>query len=404
MKNNPERTAWTILIISFTTFCSLCIIIPTSIYWYVINATVLFDPDVTSVRGTVLLGEPDATLSASLTGGNTTTVQELYQISTDDTSQAILRLFDDSSLTLYSNTRIILHEIREPRFSFSYRPSRLLLEIQQGRIRATSARDRTDINIDINTPHAQIALGQGIFSVDVDEEETQVTPRLGEANVLNPENENVLIREGQRAVAGQDSSLLGPLPAAKNLLETDTFSPDFDQIWQVYVEEPIEGVETTAIVEEFRGQNVLVLRSQGRDNVHTEIGVIQNVNKDVRDFQSVRVFAEVRLSEQSLSGGGQLGSEFPIMLHVAYEDADGNERNWLHGFYYSPPPENYILYNQPDNSSERIARFIWYPYESVNLLTTLGPTKPVFIKSIRIYASGWIYEGMVRNISLLAEE
>ena len=76
------------------------------------------------------------------------------------------------------------------------------------------------------------------------------------------------------------------------------------------------------------------------------------------------------------------------MLHVAYKDAAGNDRDWFHGFYFEPPPENYILYNQPDNSSERIARFVWYPYESVNLLTTLGPAKPVFVKSIRIYASG----------------
>ena len=73
-------------------------------------------------------------------------------------------------------------------------------------------------------------------------------------------------------------------------------------------------------------------------------------------------------------------------------------------FITPPPPENYILYQQPDNSSERIARFIWYPYESVNLLTALGPAKPAFVKSIRIYASGWIYDAMIANLSLLAEE
>jgi hypothetical protein len=92
------------------------------------------------------------------------------------------------------------------------------------------------------------------------------------------------------------------------------------------------------------------------------------------------------------------------MLHIAYKDAEGNDRDWFHGFYYEPPPDNFVLYNQPDNSSERIARYIWYPYESVNLLTTLGPAKPVFIKSIRIYSSGWLYEAMVANISLLAQE
>jgi hypothetical protein len=149
---------------------------------------------------------------------------------------------------------------------------------------------------------------------------------------------------------------------------------------------------------------VLQLSSEGEDNIHSEAGVIQQVNKDVRDFQSLRVFAEVRLVNQSLPGGGQLGSEFPIMLRIDYRDTDNNDRSWYHGFYYVPPPENYVLYSQPDNSNERIARLIWYPYESENLLTSLGPTKPVFIKSIHIYASGWIYDAMVANISLLAQE
>ena len=94
----------------------------------------------------------------------------------------------------------------------------------------------------------------------------------------------------------------------------------------------------------------------------------------------------------------------PKLFHFLEDLADNNDRDWFHGFYYAPPPENYILYNQPDNSSERVARFIWYPYESVNLLTTLGPAKPIFIKSVRIYSSGWIYDAMVANISLLAQE
>ncbi|MBN1995081.1 MAG: FecR domain-containing protein [Anaerolineae bacterium] len=400
--------AWLILSTAFVTFCLLAVLVPFSIYWYVVNATVPSPVNVTSVRGTVLFGNAvgaaaEAELSSSLTDGNTTAVAELATIFTDDTSQAILTFFDDSSLTMYSNTRIVLREAREPRFGLSPNPAQITIELQQGRVRATSARSRQDVAFDILTPYAGIKLGQGSFSVEVNQAEVQVTTRLGQATVTG-QGQAIVLNTSERAVVDA-GSFAAPLPAAQNLLVNSDFKPDtFAETWEVYQIEPIEVVTTTVEVATFIGRDVLVLRSEGQDNVHSETGVTQQVNKDVRDFQSLRVFAEVRLMKQSLPGGGHLGSEFPIMLHVAYKDADNNDRDWFHGFYFDPPPENFVLYNQPDNSSERIARFIWYPYESVNLLTTLGPAKPVFIKSIRIYASGWIYEAMVANIYLLAQE
>ncbi len=403
MRNNPERLAWTILLSAFAIFCLLSISIPAGVRWYIINATEPFKTEITSVRGTVLIGNPTAELTASLVDGSSTTVEESAQIATDDISQAILTFFDDSSLTMYGSTTIALQETHTPRFSISSNPTRIAIEVKEGRVRATSSRGREDLSFDIHTPHALIKLDQGSFSIEVNEEETQITTRIGQVEVIGPE-EQVRLSEGKRAVVGVHTPLSGPLPAAQNLIRDSEFGPSFRDSWEIYAIDLTEEVTTTVKVVEFQSRSVLSLSSQGQDNIHTETGVIQQVNKDVRDFRSLRVFADVRLIRQSLPGGGQLGSEFPIMLHVAYKDANNNDHDWFHGFYYDPPPENYILYNQPDNSSERIARFIWYPYESVNLLTTLGPAKPVFIKSIRIYSSGWIYEAMVDNISLLAQE
>lgn len=403
MSNNPERIAWVILSTAFGIFCLLAILIPFGVRWYIINATEPFPTEVTSVRGTVLIGDPAAELSSSLTDGNTITIQESFDVSTDDTSQALLTFFDDSSLTMYSNTSITLQETQEPRFSLSSNPTRIVINVKQGRVRATSSRSQSDLEFNLVTPHAVIKLDQGSFSIEVSPEETQVTTRLGQAMVSGNDH-MVLLEQGQRVLVGPNSPPTDPLPAAQNLLSESNFSPSYANSWETYAIEPIEGVTTTVKVVNFENRYVLQFSSQGQDNIHTERGIIQVVNKDVRDFQSLRVFAEVRLIRQSLPGGGQLGSEFPIMLRLDYKDAEGNDRSWYHGFYYIPPPENYVLYNQPDNSAERIARFIWYPYESDNLLTILGPAKPVFIKSIHIYASGWIYEAMVANISLLAQE
>lgn len=403
MNHNPERKAWVILIAAFCTFCSLTILCPASIYWYVINATDPLPVELTSVRGIVLVGDPASELSISATDGQTVPVDVSQVISTDSTSQAILTFTDDSSLTVYGDTSIVLSLAREPRFGLSNRPTEIAVEVQKGRVRATASRSREDLQFDMQTSAAEIMLEQGSYSVEVNEEQTQVTTRLGQAEVTSG-SESIILAQGERTIVSEGASLSEPLPAAQNLLQASNFTESFTDTWEIYQIVPIESITPTAEVVTFGDQSVLNLRSEGQDNIHSEIGVIQEVNKDVRDFQSLRVFAEVRLIEQTLPGGGQLGSEFPIMLNVAYRDAEGNDRNWFHGFYYEPPPENYILYNEPFNSNERIARFIWYPYESVNLLTTLGPSKPVYIRSIRIYASGWIYEAMVANISLLAEE
>jgi hypothetical protein len=196
-----------------------------------------------------------------------------------------------------------------------------------------------------------------------------------------------------------------PLPAEQNLVVNPDFSQPLEGIWEVYRVEPPSGVVTTSVeIIETGNRHALEFRSQGQDNLHSEVGIIQQVNKSVQDFDSLRVQLDVRLERQSLPGGGTLGSEFPILVHLAYKDTNGNDRDWYHGFYYVPPPENWLLFNTPDNSSERVARFLWYPYESVNLLDSLGTNKPVYIKFVRIYASGWIYQARIADVSLLAQD
>lgn len=403
MSSNIERTAWVILLTAFSIFCLLSITIPASIRWYIMNAAVPFMTEVTSVRGTVVIGNPTAELSSSLTDGNTMSIEENFVISTDNTSQAILIFSDESSLTMYVGTTIVLRETREPRFSLSPNPAKIVIEVQKGRVRATSSLSREALNFDIITPQTSIALSEGSFSIEVNETETQVTTRLGQA-ALMAEGQQLTLKQGERLLVNEDGSPSPPLPAAQNLLKDSTFSlTSLDNSWEPFKDESNVVTPTVQIIT-FQDRTVLSLRSEGEDNVHTAVGVTQQVNKDVRDFQSLRLLAEVRLVRQSLPGGGYQGSEFPIMLRLDYKDTENNDRQWYHGFYYAPPPDNYRLYNQVDNSNERIARFIWYPYESENLLTSLGPARPVFVKSVTIYASGWLYEAMVANVSLLAQE
>ncbi|UCC86111.1 MAG: FecR domain-containing protein [Anaerolineales bacterium] len=403
MQNNPERLAWTVLLLAFTMFCVVAITIPLGVRWYLRNAMTVEATAVTSVRGTVLAETRKVSLPVPITDGSTTEVEEATYIATDSTSQAILTFFNDSTLTLYSETGMRIQRARTRRFGLGRRPDTIVVELERGRVRAATT-SQSDLLFEIHSPHAVISLGEGSFSIEVNDEGTQITARLGQAKLASAD-ELVRLGTGERSVINPGQAPSPPLPAERNLLVNGDLSDPLEGVWEVYKVEPPSGVVTATVeIVEFNSGQALEFRSEGEDNLHSEVGVIQQVNTSVQDFDSLRVQVEVTLDRQSLPGGGTLGSEFPIMIHLAYKDINGSDRDWYHGFYYTPPPENWLLFNAPDNSSERVARFLRYPYESVNLLNSLGETKPVYIKYLRVYASGWIYQARVADIALLAQE
>ena len=99
---------------------------------------------------------------------------------------------------------------------------------------------------------------------------------------------------------------------------------------------------------------------------------------------------------QSLSGGGYLCSEYPLMIRLEYDDVYGSESQWTQGFYYQNTDNN------PTMFGERIPRNVWFDYASGNILETISP-RPARLKSLLIYASGWDYESSVTDISLVVE-
>lgn len=403
MRNNPERLAWTVLLLAFTAFCVLAVAIPLGVRWYLLNAMTAEVTALTSVRGTVLAEMREANLPVPVTDGSTTEIEEATRITTDSTSQAILTFFNDSTLTLYGETSVRVEQARTRRFGLGRRPDTIVVELESGRVRA-AATSRSDLLFEVHSPQAKVRLGEGSFSMEVNENGTQVTARLGEAQLIAAETV-VSLATGERSMVRPNEAPSSPLPAEQNLLVNGDFSEPLDGVWDVYKVEPPSGVVTTTVETlELGNRKVLGFGSEGEDSLHSEIGIIQEVDRSVQDFDSLRIQLEVRLERQSLPGGGTLGSEFPIMVHLAYKDANGNDRDWYRGFYYVSPPEDWLLYDTPDNSSERVARFLWYPYESVNLLDSLGTNKPIYIKYIRIYASGWIYQAQIADVALLAQD
>lgn len=399
LKKNPERLAWIILSIAFAILCFLAVSIPLGIRWYIINATQVHKTSLAAVRGTVQVQEPEAHVPIAVTGTKDD-VPEGSTIKTDATSQAFVEFFEDSTLHLYNKTQVTILKTQSPRFGLSSKPDTIVLEVTEGRVRigvALSMESRLDFQV--QSPYAAVELEDGSYSVEVSSEEFQLTVRDGRAKIIAM-GKMVELGRGERTTVETGREPLGPLPAERDLIVNGDFKEPLTKGWRVYHSQvddrEVSGKAEILIVGD---RQVVRFWRMGKAANHGETGIVQVIDKDVRDFTSLELYISVRLLDQSLSGAGYLSSEFPIIVRVDYKDPYGNDQFWTRGFYFKDPIENWPILN-----GEKIPRFVWYPYESANLMEKLGDVKPAFITSVRIYASGWDYQSMVSEVQLLAKE
>ena len=399
LKKNPERLAWMILSIAFATFCFLLVSIPLGIRWYVINATQVHKTSLAAVRGTVQVQEPEADVRFAVTTTKDD-VPEGSTITTDATSQAFLEFFEDSTLHLYNKTQVIIHKTQSPRFGLSSKPNTIVLEVTGGRVRIGVAPSmESPLNFQVQTPHATVELKEdGSYSVEVSSEEFHLTVRDGQAKVTAM-GKMVELGQGERTTVPIGREPLGPLPAERDLIVNGDFKEPLTKGWEVYHEqdnpEEVSGKAEILIVGD---RQAVRFWRMGKAAGHGETGIVQDINKDVRDFTSLELHISVRLLDQSLSGCGYRSSECPVIVRLDYKDAYGNDNSWTYGFYFKDPIANWQI-----SDGEKIPHSVWYPYESPNLMEELD-VKPATITSIRIYASGWDYQSMASQVQLLAKQ
>ena len=399
LKKNPQRLAWIILSIAFATFWFLVVSIPLGIRWYVINATQVHETSLAPVRGTVKVQEPDADRPFAVTDAKDD-VPEGSIITTDATSQAFLEFFEDSTLHLYNKTQVIIQKTQSPRFGLSSKPNTIVLEVTGGRVRIGVAPSmESPLNFQVQTPHAAVELEEdGSYSVEVSSEEFHLTVRDGRAKVTAM-GKMVELGQGERTTVEIGREPLGPLPAERDLIVNGDFKEPLTVGWRDYHSQvdpdEVSGKAEVLVVGD---RQAVRFWRMGKAANHGETGIIQVIDKDVRDFTSLELYISVRLLDQSLPGAGYLSSEFPVMVRLDYKDINGNDAFWTRGFYFKDPIENWQILD-----GEKIPHFVWYPYESPNLMEELD-VKPAFITSIRIYASGWDYQSMASQVQLLAKE
>lgn len=408
MRENPERVAWTILLASFLIFCLLAVSIPLGIQQFIVTAFERHPARVTAYGDAVLMCLAEQDTWTAITEPDQE-IQEGTILKTESSSQAVVWLFDDSNLQVRNNSQVEILKARTPRFDRSPQPISIVVKIQSGKVIVGVASPPQDRGrqFQVYTPHGFILLEEGNYSINVTETETEAsvsTLRAVGHATLQASGESIHLEVGERGRIEANHPPEGPLPGEHNLLVNGDFQRPLSTGWISWEyhdkgeERGSEFIETTV-----DGRQVIHFIRRGDNEQHARNGILQEFDMDVRDASSLEVRLNVKLIYQNLSGGGVLSSEFPLMVRLLYRDANGREHDWVRGFYYANW-EGLSVREEEKYRGILIPQNLWHPFESSNLVLSLGDFRPAHLISLEIYASGHDYESMVSDAGIFVKE
>src|SRR5581483_3280531 len=420
LRGNPERMAWLVLFGAFFVCIALTLLVPFFGFQFIRLST---EPQLASLQAIgatqdgvtpVRVNVPNAALPLAIK--EPASISENNTILTDntDTSRAFLTFFDSSTATISPGTQLTLQDMRRPRFPWSDLPNLVTVEQTRGTVRYAVAPtwkhpgnpDGRPLQFLVHTPQFDAWLNPGgSYSLVVGTNSAEIAVRDGSAIVRSHDNSReVFVGLGQRVIAQAGEPLAEPIPAAQDLLangdfaSTVTCDPNEAGPWRCYSDQGGDGgsVNGSIGIVTAGDRRALQIKRVGSNQNSAVTGVRQSIGRDVSDFRTLKLEADVRVDAQNLSGGGYLSTEYPLILRIKYRDVDGNEAEYFHGFYIQNDTNN------PTTNGEQIPPSQWIPFDSSNLLASL-PIKPFRILTIEVYASGWDYESYISNVRLEAE-
>jgi len=404
MKDNPERIAWFVLLVSFFICVSSAVVLPLSIRSYILHST---------VRQQVMLDVQRPPLRVRLSGRGEPVaidlereIPERTSVATDQTSgRLVFQEANNGNLVLatvqlYDYTEVTLQKARSPRFGSSPLPHRIELDLVSGRLRISIPGDETrSTSVVVRVSHGQVTLTEGTYDVKVNGTATDVIVRSGQAAIEQDDGNRAFLGPSQRATI-ENGHVNGPLPAARNLIKNGDFQVPLSDSWAVYSEQKEDPPPKVEIVTE---ENIPAASFYRIGSNHAEIGIYQDLDYDVRDFAYLELRLTVHIIYENIAGFGGCGtlsSECPIMVRIDYKDIHGTDREWLHGFYIDEPASDWLVYPW----TQQLPARKWQTYDSGNLMEQWSDNPPAIIKRVTVYASGHSFHALITDLELLAEE
>jgi len=399
LRAHPERTAWVVVWSAFVVFCVLAVAVPLGIRYVLRYATVGKPATLEVLEGTARVTNPATGRLDAVTKDKPMAIGEGIVIQLDEKTSADLRFFDGSYVHILPDSDLTVERVRAPRFSTGVTPNTISLRMSKGRLRLVTSKvakpSGLNFTLLLQELRTTVALKEdGLYGADVAPEGGEVWANLGSA-VVTGGGRTVRLLALERTSLAPGAPPTPPVASAKNLLVNGDFKHGLDG-WEYYNDQGADGGSVdgmVTLVGEGGAQAVRFFRAGSNGN-HCETVLEQKIDKALPDpISSLVIRANLKVTSQSLPGGGILASEYPLMIRMRYRDEFGNENEWIQGFYTGDPQGN------PTGSGIQVPRDNGYYFETKNLLDSLKP-RPARIVWIKVYASGWDYESVLSSISL----
>lgn len=400
MRRNPERVAWVFLLSAFFIFCIIVIGIPLGVRHYLLTAVHEQKALVESIAGTVVVEPPLGRGAIPLSKGQSMSVPVGTLVRADENAEAVVTFYDHSFMRLFSGTTVRLDMMSSKRYTVGRLPNSIRLTLLNGHIQIGTAISLTaPLVFMVDTLQSVCILDpDGSYSLETSNNGTEIATYRGLA-AIQSQGQTVNIAERQRTSVEINQPPHTATSVARDLLTNGTFADLLSVGWRVFNDQGTDGgtVDGRADIEVDEGRRAVHLVRIGGDGNHCETGLEQTLNRDLPDpLSSLIVRATLKLRDQSLSGGGYLSSEYPLIIRLTYRDTYDNEAEWIQGFYYQNSANNPSMYGL------QIPQNRWYFFDSGNLLDQL-PVRPSKLIRLRVYASGWDYDSLLSDIALVIE-
>ena len=412
-----QRMAWAILISSFFICVVISIAIPVTINAVLQNATQDLLTAIQANQGTVGIDDESGLRRAVIAGDTAEIVEPNTSILTDATATAIMMMSTPVEETLLtrlnigSNTTLRINRATAPRFGWSDNEQLIDLDLESGRVRLTMLEsEERPTAVRLATPQGEIIIREpGQYSVVVTNEATQVAVQEGAVGV-SANDSTLILSSHERAEIPTGATPQGPLDPQRSLIQNGDFNQGFDHwseyTWKVELADQPSGKTE---IKDIDGEPTLHFERVGVG--HADARVLQSINTNVIDYESLRLLLTLRVLEQSLGVCGIQGSECPLFLRIDYVDENGTNQIWQHGFYATgviddnTTPGACVSCAVIQSNHEQVPQGQDYFFE-VDLreeLAQQGALPPRSIESISIIASGHSFATQVIDVALMVE-
>jgi hypothetical protein len=391
-----ERRAWLILWLAFATFVVLLGSAIKFVTDYVSTAEVDVPAQVESSRGHVFVERPAGTTEVLATPqlAQGTAIRAERD---SESATAALRLFDQTRVTVEAGARVELNRMQVGRFINQHD---VVLTQTDGPVRYETA-----AAAEIVVPNGVVHLGpHADTTVWIDGPQTRVLVYDGEARV-EANSATTVIGKDQQATVGGDRRVAEVGPRATALLPNGDFA-QHDEGWQKHdkpdnsqLDVPGQRFWVSGPEEAGRPLTALEIKRSSVRLEHAETGLVRPLNLNVEGYRHLWLQAWVRVDSASLSGGGQLGSEYPMMLIVHYEGPEPNSRpDWTHGFYIANPENRPIQ----EGVAELWPQSTWKQYR-VDLMDTDTSRLPYRLLDLQVMGQGHSFDARIADVQLIGE-